>query len=342
MLGAPLVATGLDMAHRQILLAVAFGSAFCARLHAHEATYFAGDRPSRTIAASLAWVELLNLRIAAADQEKRGDGPSVQNETQKFRVTYYGELAAADEPAYVAIREVVAAREGPGTRWPSRFSLEKGKVVTALGKFIDKRGSVSTLVLASKGVSIDQRDREWIKFRTDDGNEGFAPLRDLLTPKQYEERLKRISRGTALVELFSRAERSSGELAHAAGVYTYGKSCINLDSQISMALSTRWLQWSEGNTYYSANVMNPENVRSYRIEPEKIVTLNTVRSVKFYRIIPLSSQAPVDVIGFKGNNGYYRGDNPNQYGILTKCNSTSSEKQHVMKELWPLWIESPP
>jgi hypothetical protein len=315
---------------------VLFSGAICAAGFAclGEFSAIARDQPSPS---KDGWHEVLSARIPVAEGETRDDRAPHQKE--QFGTTFQGELAPAEAPTYVAIREVVAVREGPGTRWPSRFSLSQGKEVSALGMFIEQ--SAGALQAAAHGRRWTEYDGKWVKIRTDDGNEGFISLNDLLPPEQFGERNRLIAGQAKLRACFDRAKKATGPLASFSGVYSPGicfppVSIGDLDLQIAM--SGRSLLWSEQDKFFSVwNVLWPEKLADYTIVPDSTVTLATVGPVQIYKMVPVSRpNMPTEYNGFKSDKMYYKKES-GKYGYFSKCDSMEEAK--ILEDYYPRAIE---
>jgi hypothetical protein len=173
----------------------------------------------------------------------------------KFHPTFLGELQALESSTYIVIRGTMSW-DAPSKEAAALFALSQNQEVHALGSF----------------------NNVWIKIATADGNEGFVSTEDLLTPKQFATRQDLIAKRDSVLEYFERARHSWGLLAGATGVYPhFSGGCIEavdlangLHLLVNLAISTRWLQWSEGESFYRVNLLNTTPVRwrvTARVEP---------------------------------------------------------------------------
>ena len=259
----------------------------------------------------------------------------------KFHPTFSGELQPVESSAYIVIHGTMSW-DAPSKEAAALFALSQNQEVHALGSF----------------------NKDWIKIATADGNEGFALAEDLLTPKQFATRQDLIAKRDSALEYFERARHSWGPLAGATGVYPhFSGGCIEavdlangLHLLVNLAISTRWLQWSERESFYRVNLLNTTPVRwqvtakvdrvevrdtsvPIRVPKGKEINPET-GSVQFYRIDGSGPDANfIQIVGFRNTKFYFKDAKTGKVGILTsQCGSLEEERTKV-ERLWNVWIE---
>jgi hypothetical protein len=182
-------------------------------------------------------------------------------------------------------------------------------------------------------------ERTWIKVATADGNEGFAIAHDLLTPSQFEKRKKLLAQKEDLSKVFERAKKSWGPLGQTAGVWTFGKHCIQaiVPSALSLALYSRWIWWTEGNTQYRVNMLFPDKKYAWHFTRKNTVNLNRSGRVRLYRFTSPESK-DVDLMGFKGDEAFFH-KTGTTYGIASRCGTIAGQEYESMN-LWSRWVET--
>jgi hypothetical protein len=265
-------------------------------------------------------------------------------------IAYHGELAQADDSTYVAIRDGAAAREGPGSRWPSHFTLAEGQKVTALAKFVC--GDDHRCPRRDKRPLTLDDEKVWIKIRTEDGKEGFVYMMDLLSPTRLEERKSLIAGQAKLRQYFERAKKASGPLASFAGVYDF-RPCSDYrkrNTGLPLYLFGLYLQWSEQNKFYRTSIKTPDVFIEYAVTTDKVATFSktgpepfsSAGTVQVHKLTPVRmtpmAKGETEYVGFKSDNMFYRIDE-NRYKVMQRCGSLSSKQEEILEDLYVEAIE---
>ena len=248
---------------------------------------------------------------------------------EKFRAIYSGELRMADSSSYVAYQNSTITREGPGGNYASRFTLNKGQTVRALGRFDSNKDMPSDL------------ENSWVKIATSDGNEGFALLKDLLSPEQYAKRKRLLEQKDELKAVFERAMKGWGPLTSTAGVWTFGSKCIapipgGLNINLGLSLFSRWIWWTEGDDQLRVNALHPDKIYRWHFSRRNSVNLRNTGRVRLYRFASPTSK-DTDLMGFKGDQAFFH-KTGNNYGIANRCGTIGFE-QYETEQLWTQWVD---
>jgi hypothetical protein len=246
--------------------------------------------------------------------------------TKKFRTIFSGPLDDPEAPIYSTFRFDTETREGPGSEYASRFSLKPKQEVKAIGAY---RGHDNTT---------------WIKVATADGNEGFAPAHDLLSPQQLVQRTELIAQGNSLRAFFDRAAKSWGPLGGIAGVWSYGRQesgCPRpyADNTLGykMALGLQEVWWAEGDTLFRVHMGRPARAIKLHFRPEKTVKIAGLGNVRLYQI-KNDDGIVIGLKGFKGNIAISRDIHLKGYAFFHRCGTIESAEADSIK-LWSRWVE---
>jgi Caspase domain len=250
---------------------------------------------------------------------------------EKIRPAFSGELKPPPSPAYFAYRDETVTRDGPGNKYASRFGLKAGEQVRAVGLYVAKSDP--------DGPFQSDEERTWVEVATADGNEGFALAHDLLSPDQFAKRKRLLAQGEKLKAYLDRAKKGWGALSRFNGVWTPGGKCIDpvpggLHINLGLALLSRWIMWSEGDTYYRLDALAADKPVVYSVRRAASISLRGSGRVQMYQ---MDAGSIHDRLGFKGDQGFYH-KTGNNYGILRKCGTIDAESYHIM-DLWAEWVE---
>ena len=202
------------------------------------------------------------------------------------------------------------------------------------------------------GLDYSSKQQTCTLFQTISGA-NFDPdtnsaIKDQLTAEQFDARKQLISSQEKLREYFRRAENATGVLAKYAGTYGFGR-CINViessvgDLNLSLALLSRWLYWSEGHTFFRTNALRPEELYSHTIVSDKPISFNKSAgpdwnnglAMPSYEMVPTpNQQIPPEFLAFGGDKMYYRKEGTS-FGFATKCGPIATEEHYVVDVLHP-------